>query len=72
MNRGRYVRRRDVRYRRNPLTPQRMRYGKRVMDGQSGFPTYEDLLVPDEYGLPVDPRFGGFDINDQQDGGGRV
>lgn len=65
MPRGTNTRRSDVRYRRNPPPPRHLQFGRRVRDGQSGFPTYEKLLVPDEFGLMVDPQFGGYDLNDK-------
>lgn len=58
--------RRDVRYRSNGPPPQGARDGKWVLCQQSGFPTHEDNLVEDEWGLLVDPRFGGYDTNDTE------
>lgn len=66
MPRALYVRR-DVKYDRNPPPPYHMRFGRRVACQQTGFPTYEDLLVTDEWGLQVDPAFGGYDTNEQDD-----
>lgn len=71
MPRGRVRRLRDVRYSSNGLPPYHMRFGPRVRDGQSGFPTYRDLIVNDEWDLPVDPQYGGYDTNDQEGGSDR-
>lgn len=57
----------DCHYRSNGPPPYHMRFGPRAQCGQSGFPTYRDLLVEDEYGLLVDPEYGGYDINEQDD-----
>lgn len=57
---------RDVRYRSNGPVPYHMRFGRKVMDPQSGFMTYEDRLIPDEWGMLCDPRYGGYDTNDQE------
>lgn len=57
--------RRDVKYRRNKPVPYHMRFGRKVIDPQTGFPTYEERLVEDEWGMLSDPRFGGNDIRDQ-------
>ncbi len=64
----RVVVRRDVKYDRNPPPPYHMRFGRRTRCQQTGFPTYEDKLVTDDWGLQVDPEFGGYDTNDQADG----
>lgn len=62
----RFRRRQDTRYGRNPLVPYHMRFGRKTRCEQTGFPTYEDRLVTDEWGLLVDPRYGGYDTNETQ------
>ena len=65
-----YMRRRtDARYARNPPPVGRLRWGRRVLDGQSGFWTYERRLIEDEWGLLIDPRFGGYDVKDIREDG---
>lgn len=59
--------RRDTKYGRNPPPPRHMRFGRKVMDQQTSFWTYEDKLVQDETGLWVDPNFGGYDTDEQKD-----
>lgn len=34
------------------------------MDPATGMPTYENKLVPDEWGMLCDPDLGGYDIKD--------
>lgn len=63
---GRY-RKRDVKYKKNPPPPYHMRFGRLVLDQQTGFPSREDELIQDEWGLYVDPKYGGYDTNDQDD-----
>lgn len=61
------------RYRGNGLPPRKMRYGPKTNDQVTGFPTYEDKLVTDDYGYKVDPRYyaGGPDIDHTKDFGPR-
>jgi|GEM_PF-6476281 len=45
-----------ARYRRNPLMCKEL--GERVIDPNSGFPTYSGLCVTDDEGSLVNPDFG--------------
>lgn len=64
---ARRIGRSDVRYGRNPAPPRHMRYGRKCICQQTSLPTYEDRRVMDETGLLVDPRYGGYDRDDQKD-----
>lgn len=39
-----------------------LRYGRKVFDAVSDFPTQEGRLVEDESGYLVDPRYGTWDV----------
>lgn len=60
-----------IRYRGNGAPPRKMQFGPHENDQVSGFRTYRDKLVKDDYGYMVDPRFGGVDIDETKDGVGR-
>jgi hypothetical protein len=63
------VRRRpDCKYRSNGRPPRKAQFGPHVRDANTSFPTYEYRLVRDDWGQLVDPRFGGIDSNEQDDG----
>ncbi len=59
----------DARYGRNPAPTGKLRWGRRVLCGISGFWTYQRRLLEDEYGVPYDPRFSSGDIKDIREDG---
>lgn len=56
-----------VRYGSNGPPPRRCQFGPKCRDEVTGFTTYEDLRVIDDYGYKVDPRICGVDIDETKD-----
>ena len=54
--------------RRRRLAPRKMRLGRKTFCGISGFPSYEKLLLTDEYGNRYDPRHASGDVKADKDG----
>lgn len=55
---------RPIRYRSNPPLWGFVNDGKKVMDAVTGFYTYEDFLVANDFGDLVDSRGDGLDRNE--------